>query len=107
MPVGFNVLLYVMKGSATVGGKTLNANDVVTFDTSGDGVEFTASQTEDSRIIIVGGQILDQPIVQHGPFVATSREGIMAAMLDYQSGSNGFENAPTWVSEIGKRMTHR
>lgn len=107
MPHGFNVLLYVMKGGATVDGQVLKANDVAIFDTAGDGVEFRASETEDSRIIVVGGQILDQPIVQHGPFVSTTREGIMSAMIDYQSGNNGFERAPTWVSEIGKRMTGR
>lgn len=42
--------------------------------------------------------------MQHGPFVATSREGIQKAFLDYQMQKNGFEGAHSWRSEIGKRV---
>ncbi|KAG5359700.1 Pirin [Yarrowia sp. C11] len=102
MPTGFNSLLYVMKGYAIVNGQVVSAHDVATLSQQGDTIDFTPGP--DSRVIIIGAQVLDQKIVQHGPFVATSQEGIMNAFMDYQYSSNGFERAATWQSEIGKRM---
>ena len=34
--------------------------------------------------------------------VLCSRAEIMQAMMDYQSGTNGFEKAPTFESEISR-----
>lgn len=47
--------------------------------------------------------VLDQKIVQYGPFVVSSQEEIFEAMRDYQSYSNGFERAMGWRSKIGNR----
>ncbi|KAG5370383.1 Pirin [Yarrowia sp. C11] len=102
MPAGFSSLLYVMKGSAIVNGKVIKAHDVATLSTKGDTINFTPAP--DSRIIIIGAQILNQNTVHHGPFVASSEQGIMNAFMDYQFSSNGFERAAKWQSEIGKRM---
>ncbi len=37
---------------------------------------------------------------------ATIPQEIQQAMMDYQSNSNGFENASKWYSEIGLPLTH-
>ena len=50
--------------------------------------------------------LLFQPIVQYGPFVMNTEAEIQQAMLDYQTGSNGFEHAKGWYSEIGLPITH-
>ena len=55
---------------------------------------------------LVAGQPLDQKVVQYGPFVLNSQEGVYQAMMDFQTNSNGFERAKGWRSEIGKSMTH-
>lgn len=36
----------------------------------------------------------------------TILQEIQQAMMDYQSNSNGFENASKWYSEIGLPLTH-
>ncbi|RMD39661.1 hypothetical protein DV735_g5468, partial [Chaetothyriales sp. CBS 134920] len=46
----------------------------------------------------------DQPIVQYGPFVTTSREAVIQALQDFHNHANGFERAENWESEIGKSM---
>ncbi|CAN0457560.1 unnamed protein product, partial [Ectocarpus sp. 12 AP-2014] len=56
--------------------------------------------------VLVCGEPTNEPVVQHGPFVMNTRQEIQEAMLDYQSSSNGFENAAKWYSEIGLPMTH-
>lgn len=54
-------------------------------------------------MIIIAGEILDQEIVQYGPFVMDTQQGIQQALKDYQRGENGFERAKGWKSEIGGR----
>ncbi|ODQ65477.1 hypothetical protein NADFUDRAFT_52067 [Nadsonia fulvescens var. elongata DSM 6958] len=105
-PKNFNVFAYVMDGELEIGGKNIPRYSAVFFDTNGDGVKLNVPSNADkpSKFVLIGGQIMHQPIVQHGPFVCTSREKIMEAFYDYQSHSNGFERAASWESEIGKRM---
>jgi hypothetical protein len=56
--------------------------------------------------VLVAGLPLDQKVVQYGPFVLNSQEGVYQALMDYQSYQGGFERAKNWQSEIGKRMAH-
>lgn len=106
IPAGYNAFLYILNGGVSIDGKNYAQHHSLFFGTKGDGIELSvpASATEETRFAVIAGQILDQPIVQHGPFVETSRDKIIQAVMDYQSGSNGFERAPGWSSEIGKRM---
>lgn len=106
IPHGFNTFLYVMSGNINVLGKSYKQYDCLFFNHDGHGVEVSVPEdaTEPSQFFIVAGQTLDQPIVQHGPFVETSREKIYKAFVDYQTGSNGFERAVGWESKIGQRM---
>lgn len=105
MPEDYNTFLYLLEGDIKIGDVDVPQYSCVLFKTDGTGVKLEVPEDAkgDARFILVGGQILDQPIVQHGPFVETSRDKIMQAFIDYQTGSNGFENAPNWESEIGKR----
>lgn len=106
MPKNFNVFLYVLSGQVIVNGKTYPQHTNIFFEKEGDGIEVSMSSedTQDSQFAIIGGEALDQPIFQTGPFVTTSREKIMEAYDDYQSGTNGFEKAVGWASKIGQRM---
>ncbi|KAF5101127.1 hypothetical protein DV451_002313 [Geotrichum candidum] len=105
IPTDFNVFLYIMKGSATIEGKKISQYQNVFFDTKGDGLEISVPEDAEgeAQFAIIGGKILNQPIVQHGPFVETSKERIYKAFMDYQTHSNGFERADGWSSEISKR----
>lgn len=55
-------------------------------------------------LVLIAGTPLDQPIIQYGPFVLSSKEEVYQALVDYQTHSNGFERAKDWESEIGKSM---
>jgi hypothetical protein len=43
---------------------------------------------------------LNEPIVQHGPFVLNTKEQIYQAFDDYQGQKNGFEGSHSWESKI-------
>ncbi|OAQ73100.1 pirin [Pochonia chlamydosporia 170] len=110
LPKGWNAFSYVLEGSAWYGKgddrtKIEQFHNVV-FEQDGDvvHVETDADATKDTRLVIIAGTPLDQQVVQYGPFVLNSKEGVYQALYDYQTFSNGFERAKDWKSEIGKPM---
>ncbi|KAF0042989.1 hypothetical protein F2P81_004326 [Scophthalmus maximus] len=66
----------------------------------GDCVKVENKGSEVSHFVLIAGEPLKEPVVQHGPFVMTTEEEITQAVKDYQSGSNGFERARNWRSKI-------
>lgn len=91
----YNALAYVMAGSGTVGPKAepIHAGQLAVFG-NGDRLTVTADAKQDSRtssleVIILGGQPIREPMVHYGPFVMNSREELVQALEDYQSGRLG------------------
>lgn len=93
IPRGWNAFAYTLEGSMNFsdgeGSKKVDQYHTVTFgtDATADAIEISVPEdaTESARTIVVAGQIHDQEVVQHGPFVLNSREEIYQAILDYQS----------------------
>lgn len=110
IPEGFNAFLYTLEGTARFGKekKAVPQYHNVVFELEGDGIvaENEEGSGGDARFVIVAGKVLDQPVVQYGPFVVNSLEEVRQAMLDYSTHSRGFERAEGWASEIGKSMAH-
>ncbi|KAL8951493.1 MAG: hypothetical protein Q9222_002547 [Ikaeria aurantiellina] len=113
LPVGWNAFAYTLSGVSMFGSPSKDQQTVekfhnVVFKQEGAAVavEVDPSAEEDGRFILVAGLPLDQKVVQYGPFVLNSQEQVYQAMLDFQSNSNGFEQAKGWRSEIGKSMVY-
>ncbi|GAW24896.1 hypothetical protein ANO14919_144910 [Xylariales sp. No.14919] len=112
VPVGWNAFSYQLEGSAIFGSddgkKTVEQYHNCVFEAEGDvvNVEVPENATENARFVLVAGQILDQKVVQYGPFVLNTPEEVRQALFDYQYQTNGFERARDWSSEIGKSMVH-
>lgn len=110
VPAKWNTFAYTLEGKTqfTNGVKQDEVAEFhnVVFNTEGDSVSASvkADAEKPGRFFLVSGQPLDQKIVQYGPFVLSSEEGVYQALSDYQTRSNGFERANNWQSEIGKRM---
>ncbi|KAL8964853.1 MAG: hypothetical protein Q9183_004176 [Haloplaca sp. 2 TL-2023] len=111
LPEGWNAFAYTLEGSTNFG-KGEDKTNVgqyhnVVFEQKGDSVvaEVSDDAKENGRFYLVAGRPLDQKVVQYGPFVLNSQEGVYQAMMDFQTNSNGFERAKGWRSEIGKSMT--
>ncbi|TDL27506.1 hypothetical protein BD410DRAFT_424339 [Rickenella mellea] len=107
LPAGWTSFIYIIKGSLIVGSSHGNqvANDkfhtlVLSNAHNETGVELSGNE-DGTEIILASGEPLDQTVFQYGPFVMTTREEVQKTLLDYQMGTNGFEGAHTWKSEIG------
>jgi len=88
LPGTHNTLIYLLDGKITVDGFGLvEALNVANFNNDGEGIAFEA--LEDTRILLLSGEPLNEKVVSHGPFVMNTQTEILEAMRDYQKGKMG------------------
>ena len=80
----FQGFVYVFEGSASMGDTQLPQHTFAVMD-EGDTLELKAG-SEGARFIVVAGKPINEPIVQHGPFVMNTEQEIRQAFHDYQMG---------------------
>lgn len=86
IPAAFQAFLLVYAGEITVHERRVSAQRMAVLANAAgaDGISITAES--DSRIFLVAGKPLREPIVQRGPFVMNTPEEIAQAFEDYQAG---------------------
>ena len=84
---GRQVFLYVVSGDVTVSGEPAKAHHLIEVDRDGD--HLTIEAASDARLLFGHGDVIDEPVYSHGPFVMTTREEIVQAVEDYQNGQFG------------------
>jgi len=105
IPTGWTAFIYILSGVAQIGpcGSTFEGTAHHTLVLSdGDHVDIKNNGPDVCHFVLIGGQPLKEPIVQHGPFVMTTQAEIQETINDYRNGINGFERAHTWQSTIYK-----
>ncbi|KAF9344948.1 hypothetical protein BGX34_005187 [Mortierella sp. NVP85] len=102
IPASYTGFIYMLKGTAFIGDKEFEGKAHHTLTFSEDGAETIKIQTkdEDAHFVVIAGEPLKEPIVQHGPFVMNTQEEIYKTFVDYQFNQNGFERARDWHSTI-------
>ncbi|GJJ70655.1 quercetin 2,3-dioxygenase [Entomortierella parvispora] len=102
IPASFTGFIYTLKGTIFVGDNAFKGEAHHTLTFSEDGAETVKITTkeESAHFVLIAGEPLREPIVQHGPFVMNSKEEIYSTIRDYHSGTNGFEHARDWSSTI-------
>ncbi len=90
LPEGHTGALFVLRGSLRIGAHTVGAAELAVLEREGTGFAVeVAENTGDAVVLLLSGEPLNEPIVGHGPFVMNSREEIMQAMRDFNSGKFG------------------
>lgn len=88
-PADHNVTFYVLEGELNLNtNQIIKQHDLVVFEQSAD--EILLNAKTDSKILIMAGMPINEPMVTHGPFVMNSETEILEAMRDYQQGKMGF-----------------
>jgi hypothetical protein len=104
----YNALVYVMKGSGTVGAEARPIRDgQLAIFGPGDALTVTADGQPDGdsrslEILLLGGRPIGEPVVSYGPFVMNTREEIIQAIQDYQAGRMGVVPAVRLSTEMGE-----
>ena len=91
----FNALVYALGGFGSVGAdRVALASGQLAVLGDGDALRIEGGPLQDARtptfdVLLLGGLPIGEPVVQYGPFVMNTREEILQAVADYQSGKMG------------------
>ncbi|MBO9539303.1 pirin family protein [bacterium] len=88
VPSEHNLGILVMKGEVTINGEQqASANELIHFANEGERVSVKAGPA--SRLLVLAGEPIREPIVQYGPFVMNSEREIKEAFRDFSLGKFG------------------
>jgi len=87
IPSAHNTVILVVSGAATVNGEKAVLHDLVLFKNTGEEINITAD--EDSVLLLLSGEPINEPIAQYGPFVMNNHRELQEAFEEFQSGKFG------------------
>lgn len=84
IPAGHHAFLVPHQGGVGIAGQQVPEGRLAILGNDGDGVRITAQS--ESRVLLVAGKPLGEPITQYGPFVMNNAEQVEQALQDYRAG---------------------
>jgi quercetin 2,3-dioxygenase len=87
LPASYNTGILMIEGQAEVDGSTAPADNFVLFKNDGETISVTA--TEDSILLVLSGEPINEPIASYGPFLMNTHEELQQAILDVGQGKFG------------------
>lgn len=84
---GHTAGVYVLRGEAGVQGENIREGELGVFAREGDHIRLRGNA--DTRLLLLGGEPIEEPIVSYGPFVMNTVEEIEQAFADYRAGRMG------------------
>ncbi|MCK3655431.1 quercetin 2,3-dioxygenase [Pasteurellaceae bacterium Macca] len=88
VPESHNLIILVLDGTVQINGNEIaRRGELVTFERGG--ADVLIESNNESKLLILTGEPLNEPVVGYGPFVMNSKEEILQAIRDVQSGNFG------------------
>ncbi len=88
-PSNFNTLILVIEGSIVINDtENVPTNHLALM--ANDGDSFNVKASENSVVLVLSGEPINEPIATHGPFVMNTQEEIAQAFVDFNQGKFGY-----------------
>ncbi|MDQ6419371.1 pirin family protein [Paenibacillus sp. LHD-117] len=89
LPAAYNAAAIVLRGSARINDeREVGEGSFVLFGNA-DGNIRIEGLTDETLVLVLGGEPIDEPMFQYGPFVMNTREEVIQAYADFQAGKMG------------------
>lgn len=88
LPEGHTLAVIVLAGTVEINGSDV-AREAQLVLLGREGGEITIEANSDTRLLVLSGEPINEPVVAQGPFVMNTIGEIKQAMLDFQSGRFG------------------
>jgi redox-sensitive bicupin YhaK (pirin superfamily) len=89
LPDGHNAAVVLLQGDVVVNGEEGLKGAARIAVLSDEGEEISIEPKEDSILLILSGEPIDEPVASYGPFVMNTEEELKQAFLDYRTGKMG------------------
>lgn len=86
-PSHYNTGMLVVEGTALINGSSVATDHFVLFKNEGE--EISIEATEDTIVLILSGEPINEPIAQYGPFLMNTWEEVEQAISDVSAGKFG------------------
>jgi redox-sensitive bicupin YhaK (pirin superfamily) len=83
-----NVMIYVLDGKISIENHEIFENQLIVFKKDGNDISIRAHSK--SKLLILSGQPIKEPIYHYGPFVLNSKDEVIDAINDYETGKMGY-----------------
>ena len=87
LPVGSNTLVFQLSGKSSIADQQIEKGNLAILSKSGN--SFNLQLLEESKVMILSGEPLGEPVAAYGPFVMNTRQELMEAFKDFQAGKMG------------------
>ena len=87
LPVGSNTLVFQLSGKSSVADQQIEKGNLAILSKTGN--SFKLELLEESKVMILNGEPLGEPVAAYGPFVMNTRQELMEAFKDFQAGKMG------------------
>lgn len=87
-PAHYNTALLVLEGAITINGSEKVPTDHLAL-MENDGETFAVEASENAIVLVLSGEPINEPIAAHGPFVMNTKEELMQAFNDFNTGKFG------------------
>lgn len=89
---GHAAALFVLHGAIHIGTHTVREAELAVMERTGSQLVFGAA--DDTLLLLLSGEPLNEPVVGRGPFVMNMQQEIVQAMRDYGDGKFGHMPSP-------------
>jgi quercetin 2,3-dioxygenase len=83
----YNLGIYIVRGSVKINNKMASTKQLVNFGWDAERVHINAE--EDSLLVILAGEPIEEPLATYGPFVMNTNTELVQALADYEGGKFG------------------